>query len=327
MNKIHWGILGTGAIAKKFTAGLTVIAEAEVTAVGSRSMETAVAFAEQFGVAQPHEGYEALAKNPDVDVIYIATPHVFHQEHSLLCLENGKAVLCEKPFTINKQQAETVFAAARQHNLFVMEAMWSTFLPVMEMLRKLLKDGIIGDVRLITADFGFRGNLDPEHRLYNPALGGGALLDVGIYPLALAHMILGTPVKINSMAHIGKTGVDEQAGILLGYENGELAILHTAVRTETGQEAVIMGTEGRIKLHHPWWAASKLTLAQPGMPKQVIELPYEGNGYNYEATAVMNCLRAGQIEHELMPWSTTLALQETMDAIRAQWGLRYPMEG
>lgn len=326
MGKIHWGILGTGTIARKFAAGLAIIPEAEVAAVGSRSRDMAATFAAEFGAARAHESYEALAQDAHVDVIYIATPHVFHQEHSLLCLENGKAVLCEKPFTINKQQAETVFAAARQHNLFVMEAMWSTFLPAMEMLRKLLKDGIIGEVRLITADFGFRGNLDPAHRLYNPALGGGALLDVGIYPLALAHMILGKPTKINSMAHIGETGVDEQAGILLGYENGELALLHTAVRTETGQEAVIMGTEGRIKLHHPWWAASKLTLAQPGMPKQVIELPYEGNGYNYEATAVMNCLQAGQIEHELMPWSTTLALQETMDAIRAQWGLRYPME-
>lgn len=326
MEKIHWGILGTGAIAKKFAAGLAIIPDAELAAVGSRSRETAVAFAEQFGVARAHEGYEALAQDANVDVIYIATPHVFHQEHSLLCLENGKAILCEKPFTINKQQAESVFAAARQRNLFVMEAMWSTFLPALEMLRKLLKDGIIGEVRLITADFGFRGNLDPEHRLYNPALGGGALLDVGIYPLALAQMILGKPTKISSMAHIGKSGVDEQAGMLLGYEKGELALLHTAVRTETVQEAVIMGTEGRIKLHHPWWAASKLTLAQPGMPKQVIEVPYEGNGYNYEATAVMDCLRAGEIEHELMPWSTTLALQETMDAIRAQWGLRYPME-
>jgi len=196
----------------------------------------------------------------------------------------------------------------------------------MEMVRKLINDGILGEIRLLTADFGFRNELDPEHRLYNPALGGGALLDVGIYPLALAQMIFGTPTRISSMAHIGKTAVDEQAAMILGYEKGELAVLHTAVRTETPQEAVIMGTEGRLKLNHPWFAPSKLTLSQPGLPRQVINVPYEGNGYNYEATAVMDCLREGKLEHQLMPWSTTLALLETMDAIRAQWGLRYPME-
>jgi predicted dehydrogenase len=157
-------------------------------------------------------------------------------------------------------------------------------------------------------------------------LGGGALLDVGIYPLALAQMVLGPPAYTSSQAHLGETGIDEQAAVILGYPGGELAVLHTAVRTETAQEAVIMGTEGRIKIHAPWWKPARLTLAQPGQPDQEIDVPFEGNGYNYEATAVMQCLRAGEREHALMPWSTTLALLETMDTIRAQWGLRYPGE-
>lgn len=326
MNHIRWGILGTGTIAKKFATGLSVLEDAELTAVGSRSEASAVVFAEQFAVPNHHSSYEALAQNPEVDVIYIATPHVFHMENSLLCLENGKAVLCEKPFTINKKQAERVFAAAEKNNLFVMEAMWSYFLPAMEMVRKLINDGIIGKVRMVSADFGFRTEIDPESRLFNPALGGGALLDVGIYPLALAQMIFGTPARIASLAHIGATAVDEQAGIILGYEQGELAILHTAVQTETPQEAIIMGTEGRIKLHHPWWVPAKITLSQPGMPNQTMELPYEGNGYNYEATAVMESLRADKLENDLMPWSATLAIQETMDTLRSQWGLQYPGE-
>jgi len=326
MKTIRWGILGTGMIAKKFADGLSVLEDAELIAVGSRTVTTAVAFAEAFGIPQPHGSYEALAQNPEVDVIYVATPHVFHMENSLTCLENGKAILCEKPFTINKNQAQTVFSTAQKNNLFVMEAMWSYFLPAMEMVRKLIHDGIIGDVRMISADFGFRTTLDPESRLFDPALGGGALLDVGIYPLALAQMIFGAPSHIASLAHIGTTAVDEQAGIILGYDNGELAVLHTAVQTETPQEAIIMGTEGRIKLHHPWWVPAKITLSQPGMANQIMDLPYEGNGYNYEATAVMECLREGRTEHPLMPWSATLALQETMDTIRSQWGLRYPME-
>jgi predicted dehydrogenase len=326
-DKIRWGILGTGVIAHKFAEGLAVLPDAVLTAVGSRDERTAAAFASQHHVPHAHATYEALAQNPEVDVVYIATPHVFHMENSLLCLQHGRAVLCEKPFTMNRRQAETIFSLAQAKGLFVMEAMWTYFLPAITMVRQLLQDGVIGEVRMVTADFGYRAAIDPHGRHFSPALGGGALLDVGIYPLALAHMLFGPPTQITGMAHLGETGVDEQAAIILGYEKGELALLHTAVRTETVQEAVIMGTNGRIKIHFPWWHPARLTLTQPGQADQLIEAPYTGNGYNYEAAAVMDCLRAGLSEHPVMPWSTTLALQETMDKIRAQWGLQYPADG
>jgi predicted dehydrogenase len=326
MNKIRWGILGTGNIAAQFARGLAVLPEAELVAVGSRAEGTAVTFAQQFNIPHARATYESLAQDVQVDVIYVATPHVFHMENSLLCLEQGKAVLCEKPFAINKQQAERVFTAAHDKGLFVMEAMWTYFLPAMVKVRQLLAEEAIGEVRMLTADFGFRTSINAESRLFDPALGGGALLDVGIYPLALAQMIFGSPTEIRSLAHLGETGIDEQAAVILGYGGGELALLHTAVRTESPQEAIIMGTDGRIKIHAPWWMPSRLTLTQPGRPDQELEVSFLGNGYNYEATAVMESLRAGQTEHPLMPWATTLALLETMDTIRGQWGLRYPGE-
>lgn len=326
MEKIRWGILGTGGIARQFAEGLTAVADAELVAVGSREQQTAVAFAKRYNVAHAHASYQALAADADVDVVYIATPHVFHMENCLLCLEHGKAILCEKPFTINQKQAQTVFEMAAKKKLFVMEAMWSLFFPAMEKVRQLLADGAIGQVKLLTADFGFRTAFDAHSRTFAPELGGGALLDVGIYPLALAQMVLGAPSTIHSLADIGRTGVDEQAGLLLGYGQGQMALLHTAVRTETVQEATILGTDGRLTIHTPWWRPTTVTLKRAGHQPERLYLPYEGNGYNYEATAVGQSLRAGQIEHPLMPWETTLALQATMDAIRAQWGLRYPGE-
>ncbi len=326
MNRIRWGILGTGNIARQFAKGLALLPDADLVAVGSREQATAVAFANHYHIPHAHASYEALAKDAHVDVVYVATPHVFHLANSLLCLEHGKAVLCEKPFTINKRQAEAVFNRARQKNLFVMEAMWTIFFPAMAAVRQLIQGGTLGDVRLVTADFGYRAALDPHGRHFNPALGGGALLDVGIYPLALAQMIYGPPARISSMAHLGETGVDEQAAITLGYEGGKMAVLHTAVRTETPHEAVIMGTDGRIRIHAPWWQPSQFTLTRPGQADQVMNIPYAGNGYQYEATAVMACLRDAKTQHDLMPWSTTLSLQETMDTVRAQWGLHYPGE-
>lgn len=325
-DKIRWGILGTGVIARKFAEGLAVLPDAVLTAVGSRDEHTAAAFASQYHVPHAYASYEALAQDQDVDVIYIATPHVFHMENSLLCLQQGKAVLCEKPFTMNRRQAEAVFALAEAQKLFVMEAMWTYFLPALTMVRQLLQDGVIGEPRLLTADFGYRTAIDPHGRHFSPALGGGALLDVGIYPLALAQLVFGAPSQITGLAHLGETGVDEQAGVILGYDKGELALLHTAVRTETPQEAVIMGTDGRVKIHFPWWHSARLTLSQSGQPDREIDVPYVGNGYNYEAAAVMDCLRQGQTQHPLMPWTTTLVLQDTMDKIRAQWGLRYPAD-
>jgi predicted dehydrogenase len=204
-------------------------------------MAAAQQFALEFGVARLHDSYEALAADPTVDAIYIATPHTYHCANTLLCLQAGKAVLCEKPFAINLGEAEQMVSEARSRRLFLMEAMWSRFLPALVEVRRLLADGAIGRPRMLTADFGFRTEVNPQSRLFDPHLGGGALLDVGIYPLSLAWMIFGAPASIQAQAHVGSTGVDERTGVLLGYDAGELALLSCAVTTDTPQEAVILG--------------------------------------------------------------------------------------
>lgn len=323
---IRWGILGTGNIANSFTKGLITLPDAQLVAVGSRALASANRFGDTYQVPNRHGSYAELANDPEVDAIYIATPHTLHLENTLMCLEAGKAVLCEKPFTINAAEARIAIDAARTRGIFLMEAMWARFFPMMTALRQMLGEGVIGEVRMISADFGFRGDFNPEKRVFNPALGGGALLDVGVYPISLASMILGQPTRIASLAELGKTGVDEQAAIVLGYAGGQLAMLHTAIRTRTPHEAVIMGTEGFIRLHTPWWIPKSFTVDKPKQEPQHFDFPFEANGYNYEAAEVQRCLRAGLTESPIMPLDETLAIMETMDQIRAQWGLRYPME-
>jgi predicted dehydrogenase len=325
-DKISWGILGTGNIAHSFARGLPDVADAELLAVGSRSQRTADAFGEEFNVPRRYSTYEDLANDPDVDVVYISSPHTAHFDNSMLCLRAGKAVLCEKPFTINAIQAEELIAYARSQHLFLMEAVWTRFLPVMERVRGLLSEQAIGEPRMLAADFGFRTEFNPKSRLFDPALGGGALLDVGIYPVSLASMVFGEPTRISSMAHLGETGVDEQSAMILGYSEGQLAMLYTAIRTSTPHDATIMGSAGSIKIHAPWWQPTALTLIRNRQEPETIDLPFEGNGYGYEARAVGDALRAGRIESPVMPLDETLAVMRTMDTIRAQWGLKYPME-
>jgi predicted dehydrogenase len=324
--KIRWGILGTGRIAGEFAQGLSVLADAELVAVGSRTQEAANLFADKFNVARRHASYEALANDAEVEVIYISTPHSLHAENTLLCLQAGKAVLCEKPFAINAAQTQQMVDLARQKKLFLMEAMWTRFLPVLVKVRELLAQGAIGQVRMLAADFGFRTDFNPQGRLFNPDLGGGALLDVGIYPVALASMVLGAPNRITGLAHLGQTGVDEESAFILGYPQGQLAVLYTAVRTSTPQEATLMGDKGQLRIHSPWWKPTKLTLAVAGQPEQVFDLPFSGNGYNYEAEEVGRCLRAGKLESDLIPLNETLSMMQTLDELRRQWGLKYPME-
>ena len=324
--KFRWGILGAGNIARKFVTGVNALEDHDVVAVGSRQQATADKFADEYNLPHRHASYEALAADPEVDAIYVATPHPMHKENTLLCLSNGKHVLCEKPFTINAAETQELIAEARQRKLFLMEAMWTRFVPIVQEAFRLVKSGAIGQVRMISADFGFRTGFDPASRAFDPALGGGALLDVGIYPLSLASLFLGTPDRIAGLAELGKTGVDEQSAFVLGYPQGQLAVLYTAVRTNTPQDAVIMGENGMIRIHPPFWIPKKLTLTVAGKGAQEIEIPYVANGYNYEAAEVANCVRAGQLESAIMPLDESLSIMQTMDAIRAQWGMKYPME-
>lgn len=322
---LRWGILGLGNIARQFATGLQALDDAQLVAVGSRTQEKADKFGAEFSAAHRHASYEALVQDQDVDAIYIATPHSSHAEDALLCLDAGKAVLCEKPFTINAAQAERVIQRAREKQVFCMEAMWSRFLPLMSRLRETLAQGAIGEARMLHADFGFRAGVNPESRLFNPALGGGGLLDVGVYPISLASLLFGTPDQVTGLAHIGETGVDEQAGMVLRYDGGRLAVLSTGVTINTPQEAFILGTNGRIKIHAPWWKPSAMTVSANGKDDEV-SAPFEANGYQFEAQEVARCLRAGKTESDLLPLDETLQVMRTMDTLRAQWGLKYPME-
>ncbi|MEN8174013.1 MAG: Gfo/Idh/MocA family oxidoreductase, partial [Chloroflexota bacterium] len=289
-NTINWGILGPGIISTDFAQGLEAVPDAKIVAVGSRDLDRAKSFANTFNVPNAYGSYQALAADPDVDIIYIGTPHNVHKDHTLLSLNAGKHVLCEKPFAINAAEAEEMIATAREKGLFLMEAMWSRYLPVLVKVRQLIAEEAIGKIRMVQADFGFRTDVDPEGRLFNPELGGGALLDAGIYPLSLAHMILGTPDRITSMADLGSTGVDEQTAFILGYDSGEMAVLSAAIRTNTPQEAAIFGTDGWIRIDRTWFISDALTLKSNGQ-EEIIPCPLVGNGLNYEAVEAGDCIR------------------------------------
>ena len=324
--KIRWGILGLGGIAGSFATGIQALEDAELLACGSRSAEKAEAFGERWGIPHRHVGYEALVSDPEVDAIYVATPHPLHREHSLLALAHGKPVLCEKPFTVNVAECEEVIAAARQAKLLLLEGMWTRFLPHILKVEEIIASGVIGEVRMLQADFSFRAGLNPEGRLFNPALAGGGLLDVGVYTVSLAQLLLGTPTAITGLAHLGETGIDEQAVIALTFAEGRLAMVSCGIRTNSPHEALIMGTEGMIRVHAPWWRPSSLTLRVSGKSDEVIEPPFIGNGFNYEAAEFGRCLQEGLCESPLRPLADTLAVLRTLDTLRAQWGLRYPME-
>ncbi len=322
---LRWGILGPGSIANKFAEGLSAVPEAALHAVASRAQEKSDAFGAAHGAAKSYGSYEALVADPGVDVVYIATPHPFHAEQCLLALNAGKAVLCEKPFAVSAAQAEPVVRRAREQGVFLMEGMWSRFFPLMGRVREIVDSGAIGDVRMVQADFGFQGNVNPTGRLFSPALAGGGLLDVGVYPISLASMFLGAPVKISGFAQIGETGVDEQAVMALEYAGGRLASLSTGIRTNTPHEAWILGTDGMIKLHAPWWKLEAYTVSKDGKDT-VTEEPFTSSGFNYEAKHVAECLAAGKTESDIMPLDETMQILRTLDTLRAQWGLKYPME-
>jgi len=324
--RIRWGILGTGGIAVKFAKGLSVLPDAELAAVGSRAPETAKAFGDRFRIPRRHGSYEALAHDPEIDVIYVATPHPMHKENSILCLKAGKAVLCEKPLTMNAREAEEVISVAREFRRFFMEAMWTRYLPAVKKVREWLAEGRIGEPRWVAAEFGFRLSRPPESRWLNPDLGGGALLDVGVYCISFASMVFQSePERIVSMTHIGDTHVDEQSAMTLGYKGGRIAQLSCAVQTTMHNAALIYGTDGKISLS-PWFFQTRRATLETKDDKETGEPPFKKNGYNYEAAEVMRCLRAGELESPGMPLDESLSIMRTMDRIREQWGLKYPME-
>jgi predicted dehydrogenase len=324
--RIRWGIAGTGVIAAAFAEDLRLLDDAELVAVGSRSQQAADRFADAHGAARRHVGYDALAADPEVDAIYVAVPHTGHEEVTLTALAAGKAVLCEKPFAINAAQTERMIAAARAAGVFLMEAMWVRFLPHQVGLRELISAGRIGEIRSLIVDRGEVLSSDPAHRVLDPALGGGALLDLGIYPVSFASMLLGTPDRVAAFATQAVTGVDAQTSAVFGYRSGAQALISTALDARTANTASITGTKGRIDIAD--WAdgrlPAKLTLLDG--TTQNLEFPREGKGLRFQAAEVGRCLRAGETESPVMPLDETLSIMRTLDLMREQIGLRYPGE-
>jgi predicted dehydrogenase len=325
--KIRWGIVSTGWMAQKFAEGLVALPEAEIVAVSSRTKESADKFAIQFQIPRRYTGIEEIANDKDVDIIYIATPHPMHKNETIICLNAGKAVLCEKPFAVNSKEVKEMIACAKKNKLFLMEAMWTYFFPAIIKMQELIAEGAIGEIGLVTVNFCSPRPFEPESRFFNPQLGGGALLDMGVYNIALVYKILGKePTQIKSIAHIGKTGVDEQSTTILGYENNAMAVLTCSLRVGAINEVVIYGTEGYIKIPSSFWHPDKIILKKGEDAEKEFTFKRLGNGYCYEAVEVMKCLREGKVECPTMPLKTSAAIIKAMDKIRKQWKLVYPME-
>ena len=326
MDKFRWGIIATGNIAGSMAQSLNAAEDAELLAVASRDQERANAFGERWHIPRRYAGYETLAADPDIDIVYIATPHSNHFDNMKLCLNARKHVLCEKPLTLNAREAAECIELAQEKGLFLMEAVWMRFFPAIDQIRQWMNKGILGDIRLITADFCFQLPFDPHHRLYDPNLGGGALLDIGIYPLSFATMLLGFPEHHSSQVVLGETGIDELNAITLRYQSGAIAQLTSSMRIDKPREAFIVGSRGYIKVHDIFFRPDKLTLHLNGMPAKTIDKPYRVNGYIHEVEEVHACLRAGKVESDLMSHAETLKMMALMDQLRADWGVKYPSE-
>lgn len=319
---ICWGILGTGGIAEVFTADLLRLDGHEVAAVGSRSPATATAFADRHGIGRAHDSYADLAADDGVDVVYIATPHNAHFEAARLCLEAGRGVLVEKPLTVSADEARRLTALARERGLFMMEAMWTRFSPLVRRTHDLVGDGAIGEVSAVYADFSIAPPYDPANRLWAPELAGGALLDLGCYVLSIAWPLLGRPATVQATAAPAPTGVDANTAILLGYDSGAVALLHCGLMGHSPHTATIVGTKGRIDLASPFYKPSAMTLIREGRDPETFTAELEGNGFVYEAEEVARCLRLGLTESPLLPLDESIAVLDVIDEVAASFAAK-----
>jgi predicted dehydrogenase len=327
--KIRWGILGCGRIARKFAADLQWVKGAQLTAVASRNQSTAKQFAKELGAPHVYGNYEDLVSNQEVDVIYIATPHSHHHEHSLLCLRHNKAVLCEKPFAINSRQAVEMINTAKEKKVFLMEAVWTKFLPHYKKMQEMISKNKLGEVKSVLINFGFRLNESAPPRLTDPALGGGTLLDIGIYNVFMALSVLGKPDEIQASMIPSDKGIDEQCAVNFIYKNGNMAQLFSSFTTNLPTEVLINGTKGNLRLTSRFYeSSSRLVLYKTILDKgKTIKVKKEkGIGYWHEAKHVTDCLQKGLVESPVMTHADTLQLMETLDKIRMIAGIHYPAD-
>jgi predicted dehydrogenase len=326
MSALRWGILGTGWIAHQQTTDLLGNGFV-VSAVGSRSQATADAFAAEFGIPTAHGSYEALVADPDVDAIYVSTPHPSHAAGATLALNAGKHVLLEKPFTLNAGEAHAVVELAASKNLVVLEAMWSRFLPHMLRIREIIAAGTLGEVRTVLADHNQNLPKDPKHRINNPELGGGALLDLGIYPVSFAYDVFGAPSTVMATASMTTTGVDRQTAIVLGFADGQQAVLHTALDTLGPNRAAVIGTLGRIEIESVWYNPTAFTVYDnEGAIIEQFDQPVRNRGMQYQAWELERLVAEGRVAGDILPAAESVQIMETLDEVRRQIGLVYPGE-
>ncbi|MBU4331126.1 MAG: Gfo/Idh/MocA family oxidoreductase [Acidobacteria bacterium] len=326
MKTLNWGIIGCGRIAAKFARGLQTLKGCRLVAAASLSEGKAERFAVQFGIPRFYTDYETLVRDPDIHIVYIASLHNAHCGNTLLALNNGKHVLCEKPFALNGDQAQQMAEAARSNDLFLMEAMWTRFLPASRKLKRLIDEGGIGEVKHLRAEFGFHVPWDPDDRLHSLPLSGGSLLDLGIYPVSYARWIFGCdPESIQSTADIGRSGVDEQSSYFFSYPGGRSAHLFSSFKVRVQNEALIAGSEGYVRVPN-FFHPHKFTVRGAGLTSKKYRIPYRSTGLQYQAEEAMACVRAGKNESPVMPLNESVEIMRTLDALRRQWGLVYPEE-
>ena len=321
---IRWGILGAGGIASSFAEAVRVHTQGRVASVGSRDRVRAERFATAHGVPTTHHGYDELVEDPHVDVVYVATPHSHHREHALLAIAAGKHVLVEKAFTRNEAEAVEVLDAAREAGVFVMEAMWTRFLPHVAALRGVIARGEIGDVVNLSADHGQWFAFDPAHRLYAPELAGGALLDLGVYPVSFALDLLGAPASVTAVGSLTETGVDGQVSVVLGYGDAQ-ATLSTTLWSRTATTAVVSGTAGRIEVEGAFYAPTSFRVVRHDGSSWYYD-GFSGEGKQYQAAEVARRVAAGETQSPRMSWDSTLEVMRTLDEVRRQVGVVYPGE-
>ncbi|MBT3321715.1 MAG: Gfo/Idh/MocA family oxidoreductase [Anaerolineae bacterium] len=325
--KIKWGVISPGKIAHVFAKGVRVIPDAEIIAVASSNKERAKVFASEYKVSEAYDSYEALVANPDVEAVYISSLHHQHFEHSMLALKAGKHVLCEKPMTVNALEAKKLIDTAREKKLFLMEALWTRFLPIYDIVRQWLDDRRIGEIKLLTSTFGFLAEEDESSRLFNPNLAGGSLLDIGIYPLAVSEWVMGAfPETMKVHALMGNTGVDELLSVILVYENGVVSQFTSTFLAENMNDFFIYGKKGYIRIHPKFWGGTQATLSITGKKDEVISAPFRAAGFEYQTKEAIRCIRAGLLESPVVSHDYTLSMMKLMDSIREEIGLKYPFE-
>jgi predicted dehydrogenase len=324
---LRWGVIGAGGIANTVVDCIRKATKQDLVAVAARSKERAQTFADKFAIPRAYGSYQEIVSDPEVDVVYIATVHNTHFPAAKLALEAGKNVLMEKAFTLNQSEAQQLADLAKAKGLFLMEAMWTRFLPHMVELRNRINAGDLGELRYAHVDFGFRDEYDPNTRFYDPKIGGGALLDRGIYSVSWAVNLLGIPDAISARATLAPTGVDAQVSAILDYTEKEAqALVESALNVTTPQDAWISGTKGSIRLPAPFWAPTRLEIQLAGSDPEVWSHPTQARGYEYEIAEVARCLSAGQTESKVMPVAETVAIMGVLDEIRAQCGVSFPGE-